>query len=69
MITRKIQNPENANGVVVAELARRNFRDFMEQAWGIVVELARAISASVCGSDSEHLQAISEEQIKHLLIN
>ena len=62
MITRKIQNPDNANGVVVAELARRDFRDFMEQAWG-VVELARAlISASVCGSDSEHLQAITRDK-------
>src|ERR1035441_1455474 len=69
MIRRKIQNPINTYREVEAELAKRKFRDFIEQAWH-VVEPARAfIGAWHVDAIAEHLQAISEGRIKNLLIN
>src|ERR1019366_3876920 len=69
MIRRKIQNPINTYREVEAELAKRKFRDFIEQAWHVVEPARALISAWHVDAIAEHLQAISEGQIKHLLIN
>jgi predicted phage terminase large subunit-like protein len=64
-----IRDPKNAYRQVEAELAKRRFRDFIAQAWP-VVEPARAfISAWHVDALAEHLQAVSEGLIRHLLIN
>src|ERR1039457_3634908 len=69
MIRRKIQNPDNTYREAGAELAKRKFRDFIEQAWAVVEPARALISAWHVDAMAEHLQAISEGQIKHLLIN
>src|ERR1039457_2337570 len=69
MIRRKIQNPDNTYREAGAELAKRKFRDFIEQAWAVVEPARALISAWHVEAIAEHLQAISEGQIKRLLIN
>jgi predicted phage terminase large subunit-like protein len=69
MTALRIKDPAHTCRQVEAELARRDLREFIEQAWP-VVEPARAfISAWHVDAIAEHLQAISEGRIRNLLIN
>ena len=54
---------------VAAELARRSLRDFIEQAWPEVEPARPLINAWHLHAIADHLQAVSEGQIRHLLIN
>jgi predicted phage terminase large subunit-like protein len=51
-----------------SELARRHFYDFVKQAWH-VLEPAPFIDGIHVGAICQHLQAIAEGQISHLIIN
>jgi predicted phage terminase large subunit-like protein len=69
MTNRKIKNPANTYREVSAELARRQLRDFIKQAWPVVEPARPLISAWHVDSMADHLQAISEGRIQNLLIN
>ena len=65
----RIQNTGKTYRQVEAELARRQFRDFIQQAWHVVEPARPLISAWHVEAIADHLQAISEGRIKNLLIN
>jgi predicted phage terminase large subunit-like protein len=69
MRARGIHCPGNTFREVDAELARRCFRDFIRQGWHVVEPGRPFISAWHVDAIADHLQAISEGQIKNLLIN
>jgi predicted phage terminase large subunit-like protein len=69
VVTRRLQDPGNTYRQVEAELAKRRLRDFVEQAWPVVEPARALISGWHVDAIAEHLQAISEGTIKHLLIN
>src|ERR1039457_396829 len=69
MIARKLQSPVDTYREGEAELAKRRFGDFIAQAWPVVEPACALISAWHVDAMAEHLQAVSEGQIKHLLIN
>jgi hypothetical protein len=69
MSARKMRDPVKTYHEVEAELARRRFRDFIRQFWGVVEPARPLISSWHVDAIADHLQAISEERIKNLLIN
>ena len=69
MSAARILYPGNTLRGVEAELARRRFRDFIRQAWHVVEPGRPFIPAWHVDAIADHLQAISEGQIKNLLIN
>jgi predicted phage terminase large subunit-like protein len=69
MSARKMRDPVETYREVKAELARRRFRDFIGQFWGVVEPARPLISSWHVDAIADHLQAISEGQIKNLLIN
>jgi predicted phage terminase large subunit-like protein len=54
---------------VAAELARRSLRDFIALAWHVVEPARPLIDAWHLHAIADHLQAVSEGHIRHLLIN
>jgi predicted phage terminase large subunit-like protein len=69
VIRSKIQDPGSALREVRAEMARRSFRDFIRLAWPVVEPARRLIPAWHMDAIADHLQAVSEGQIRKLLIN
>src|SRR3984957_3379708 len=69
MSARKMRDPVETYREVKAELARRRFRDFIRQFWRVVEPARPLISSWHVDAIADHLQAISEGQIKNLLIN
>ena len=69
MSARRMRDPVETYREVKAELARRRFRDFIGQFWGVVEPARPLISSWHVDAMADHLQAISEGKIKNLLIN
>jgi predicted phage terminase large subunit-like protein len=69
VIRRNIQNPSGTYREVNAEFARRSFPEFIRQAWHVVEPARALIRAWHMDAMAYHLQAVSEGQIRKLLIN
>jgi predicted phage terminase large subunit-like protein len=52
-----------------AELAKRNLRDFVKQAWHVLEPTTTYVHGAHIDAICEHLEAVSKGQIRNLLIN
>ena len=69
MTGKRIHYPADTCREIDAELARRRFRDFIRLAWAVAEPGRPFLSTWHVDAIADHLQAISEGQIKNLLIN